>query len=62
MEQHDNKQPGAPGFGTNTNGLGILIVAIAAVCLALFCWKFWNNAQREADLYRYPSTNTEAHQ
>jgi predicted negative regulator of RcsB-dependent stress response len=46
------------GFGHNTNGVGILIVTIVAVCLALFCWNFWKDASRETDLYRLNSQPT----
>ncbi len=56
MEHGEHKAPGAKRFGVNTNGLGILIVAIVAVCLALFCWNFWKDGSWEKDLYRLSET------
>jgi hypothetical protein len=48
----------ARGFGHNTNGVGILIVVIVAVCLVLFCWNYWKDGSREADHYRLNSQTT----
>jgi OOP family OmpA-OmpF porin len=56
MQHEEHSQPAAPGFGTNTNGLGIFIVAIVAVCLALFCWNYWKDASRETELYRWDAS------
>lgn len=49
--QHEEHLP-KKGFGTNTNGLGILIVAAVAVILALFCWNFWKDGSKEIEHYR----------
>jgi hypothetical protein len=56
---HQEEHTSAPskGFGINTNGFGILLVVIVAVSLVLFCWNFWKDGSREAELYRF---NTEA--
>ena len=59
MEHGEHSTPGAKRFGVNTNGLGILIVTIVAVCLALFCWNFWKDGSREKDLYRLNSLPTQ---
>jgi outer membrane protein OmpA-like peptidoglycan-associated protein len=42
-----------PGFGKNTNGMGIAIVVLVAILLSLTAWWLWNGAQEEADHYRY---------
>jgi len=44
---HDN-----PGFGKNTNGLGILIITVVFVALSLSAWYFWNSATAEYNHYR----------
>jgi hypothetical protein len=46
------------GFGHNTNGVGIFIVTIVAICLALFCWNFWKDGSKETDHYRLNSQPT----
>jgi hypothetical protein len=52
-----------PGFGKNTNGFGIFIVAAIFVGIALFTWHLWNNDHKEVDYYRFEAgkTKTEAH-
>ena len=49
----------AQGFGKNTNGFGILIVAAVFVVIALFTWWLWNNDHKEVDHYRYPAEQTQ---
>jgi len=55
MAHDEHPAPAAKRFGTNTNGLGLLIVAIVAVCLALFCWYFWKDGSKEIEHYRLGS-------
>ena len=43
------------GFGHNTNGVGLLIITIVAVCLTLFCWVFWKDGSKEINHYRLNS-------
>ena len=59
MEHGDDKAPGSKGFGVNTNGLGILLVSIVAVCLTLFCWDFWKDGSKEINHYRLNSLPTQ---
>lgn len=42
----------APGFGKNTNGAGIFVLATIFVVLGLFVWWLWNNNHKEFDFYR----------
>jgi hypothetical protein len=50
----------AQGFGKNTNGLGVFIVAAVFVVIALFTWWLWNNDNKEADHYRFTKETTQA--
>ena len=50
MQQEAHKT--TSGFGKNTNGLGLVIIAAVAVVIALFCWNFWKGGPKEADHYR----------
>ncbi|HMP91920.1 MAG TPA: OmpA family protein [Phnomibacter sp.] len=45
-----------PGFGTNTGGWGIFIVALVAILLALIAWNFWNHGHKEYEHYRLTRT------
>ena len=56
--EHEEQSLPVKGFGTNTNGIGILIVTIVAVCLALFCWDFWKDGSKEINHYRLNSQPT----
>ena len=56
-----NVQEAAPGFGKNTGGWGIVIVAAVAVLLALICWNFWKAGPKDADHYRYAAETHNAH-
>jgi lipoprotein signal peptidase len=61
--EHDTNHE-APGFGKNTNGVGIFALAAFFVILGLFVWWMWNNNNRELDYYRIEKTSsaqTEAH-
>jgi hypothetical protein len=56
----------AQGFGKNTNGLGILIVAVVFTVISLFTWWLWNNNHKEFDYYRIesksaPTKNQDGH-
>lgn len=59
--QHEEHTSNRGRFGNNTNGLGILIVALVAVFLALFCWNFWKDDSKEIEHYRLNSLPTTAH-
>ena len=48
------------GFGHKTNGVGLLIITIVAVCLTLFCWVFWKDGSKEINHYRLNSQPTHA--
>lgn len=43
----------SPGFGKNTNGFGIVIIAVVLVVFALVGWNFWNKATAEQNWYRF---------
>lgn len=46
-----------PGFGKNTNGLGLFIVALSLVVLALAAYWFWHGAKAEESWYRFEQTS-----
>lgn len=58
MHNEHHSSHNAPGFGKNTNGVGILIVAITFVIIALFTWWLWNNNDKELDYYRIEGTKS----
>jgi predicted negative regulator of RcsB-dependent stress response len=43
----------SPGFGKNTNGLGIAIVVVVLVVFALVGWNFWKTGTAEQKWYRF---------
>lgn len=45
-----------PGFGQNTNGLGIVIVALSLVVIALLTFSFWHKGTAENNWYRFEQT------
>lgn len=51
----------APGFGKNTNGLGIFIIAIIFVMLGIFAWWLWNNDNKLYKHYRIESSGHATH-
>lgn len=52
----------APGFGKNTNGAGIFLLAALFVAISLFVWWMWNNNSKEFNYYRVEQkTATETH-
>jgi outer membrane protein OmpA-like peptidoglycan-associated protein len=52
-----------PGFGKNTNGLGLVIVALSLVVLALAAYWLWHKGAAENDWYRFEKTaNAEGHE
>ncbi len=59
-EHHTSHE--AQGFGKNTNGLGIFIVAAIFIVIGLFTWWLWNNNHREFEYYRIEgAANTHGH-
>lgn len=50
--QQEHTSHESPGFGRNSNGLGIAIVAIVAAILALIAYSLWHSGQEEVDFYR----------
>ena len=49
----------APGFGKNTNGMGVFIVAVVFVAISLFTWWLWNNDHKAVDHYRFKTEQTQ---
>lgn len=43
----------APGFGKNSNGFGLVIIAAVLVVFALTAWWLWNEGGTENDWYRF---------
>jgi outer membrane protein OmpA-like peptidoglycan-associated protein len=56
MSQEHHHSHLAPGFGKNTNGFGILFIAILFVVLGLIAWLLWNNDHKAMDYYRVAQT------
>lgn len=52
----------SPGFGRNSGGWGIFIVALVAVLLALLAWFFWHDGQKESDFYRLSGAGHAGHE
>jgi outer membrane protein OmpA-like peptidoglycan-associated protein len=52
MHNEHHSSHNVPGFGKNTNGMGVFIVAAIFVIIGLFVWWLWNNNNREFDHYR----------
>lgn len=55
MAHEANSNHSSSGFGKNTGGLGIMIVAGVAVVLALMAWNLWNSGSAERNWYRLQS-------
>ena len=55
---HTETSHSSPGFGRNTGGWGIVIVAIAAVLLALVAYFLWHSGQKEVDWYRLSASQS----
>jgi outer membrane protein OmpA-like peptidoglycan-associated protein len=51
----------APGFGKNTNGLGIFIIAAIFVLIGLFAWWLWNNNNKYYKHYRVENSGIAGH-
>lgn len=60
MEHHAHTSHSAPGFGKNTNGLGIFIVAVIFVALGLASYYLWNNDNKQVQHYRLPAESSHA--
>ncbi len=64
MHNEHHSSHNSPGFGTNTNGMGIFIVAAIFVIIGIFVWWLWNNNNKEFDFYRIEQAggaHTEGH-
>jgi outer membrane protein OmpA-like peptidoglycan-associated protein len=64
MHNEHHSSHNAPGFGKNTNGMGIFIIAAIFVIIGIFVWWLWNNNNREFDFYRIEQAggaHTEGH-
>lgn len=46
----------SPGFGKNSGGFGIVIVAAVLVVLGLIAWNFWKDGSTEDSWYRFEKT------
>jgi hypothetical protein len=53
MSNEHQPSHSAPGFGKNSNGLGLLIVAVAAVVIAAIAFNFWKSGAQEQRWYRF---------
>jgi outer membrane protein OmpA-like peptidoglycan-associated protein len=51
----------APGFGKNTNGFGIFIIAAIFVMIGLFAWWLWNNNNKYYKHYRIENIAASGH-
>lgn len=49
------------GFGKNTNGLGLFIVAAVLVAFVLLAWGLWNKGTAEDNWYRFEHKEAAAH-
>ena len=49
------------GFGKNTNGLGLFIVAAVLVAFVLVAWGLWNKGAAEDHWYRFEHKEAAAH-
>ncbi|QGW29545.1 hypothetical protein [Phnomibacter ginsenosidimutans] len=49
------------GFGKNTNGLGLFIVAAVLVSFVLVAWGLWNKGAAEDNWYRFEHKEAAAH-
>lgn len=58
--QHESSHS-SPGFGKNTNGFGIVIIAVVLVAFAIIMWALWNDGSTEASWYRLEKTEAAAH-
>jgi hypothetical protein len=57
--QHESSHS-SPGFGKNTNGFGIVIIAVVLVSFALVAWALWNDGGTEKSWYRLDEKATAA--
>lgn len=51
----------SPGFGKNTNGFGIVIIAVVLVAFAMIMWALWNDGGTEANWYRLEKKEAASH-
>jgi hypothetical protein len=57
MQNEHHSSHSTPGFGKNTNGLGIFIIAAIFIGITLFTWNLWNNNHKELNHYRVEHTS-----
>ncbi len=53
MSNEHQPSHSAPGFGENSNGLGLVIVVVAAVVIAAIAFNFWKSGAQEQRWYRF---------
>lgn len=59
MHNEHHSSHNTPGFGKNTNGMGIFILTAIFVILTIFVLWLWNNNNREFEFYRIAQTSGE---
>jgi len=52
MQHESHSSHNAPGFGKNTNGMGIFIIALIFVVLGIAALNLWNSGNEEYEHYR----------
>ena len=56
--QHTEEHATEAKKSIQTNGSGLLLLAVVATLLAIFCWNMWKGADKEADHYRFEKAKT----
>ncbi len=62
MENNEHISHDNPGFGKNTNGMGILIIAVVFVAITLAAFYFWKSGSAEYDHYRIEKKEAANHE
>lgn len=62
MENNEHNSHSNPGFGKNTNGMGILIITLVFVVLTLTAFYFWKGGAEEYDHYRIEKKEAAHHE
>jgi predicted negative regulator of RcsB-dependent stress response len=56
--QHVEEHAADAKKSIQTNGAGLLLLAIVATLIAIFCWNMWNDGGKAIDHYRIKKTET----